>query len=112
MRTFKIILSVLLLLVVGLIVLQLISVRMSAPSLDDIPGFIPQASPTNGLPESEDLSSNFVSAVDHALEPLVTALISGSEETDLVWASQTPAAKRVRKVFPSLGWMTNELVRS
>ena len=63
MRTFKVILSVLVLLVIGLIVLQLISVRMSAPSLDEVPGFIPQAFPANGLPESEDLLSNSVSGV-------------------------------------------------
>ena len=37
-------------------------------------------------------------------------LIRGGEATDIPWTSRTPAAKRVRKIFPDLAWMTPEPV--
>ncbi len=37
-------------------------------------------------------------------------LICGGEATDIPWTSRTPAAKRVRKIFPDLAWMTPEPV--
>ncbi|MFA7256119.1 MAG: M12 family metallo-peptidase [Kiritimatiellales bacterium] len=38
------------------------------------------------------------------------ALIRGGEETDVQWTSRTPAAKRVRKIFPDPSWMTPDPV--
>jgi hypothetical protein len=37
-------------------------------------------------------------------------LIRGGEAADIPWTSRTPAAKRVRKIFPDLTWMTPEPV--
>jgi hypothetical protein len=35
-------------------------------------------------------------------------LFIGGEETDVPWTSRTPAAKRVREIFPDPAWMTPE----
>ncbi len=43
-------------------------------------------------------------------EAVPIALISGSEPTDVPWASRSPAARRVRRIFPDPSWMTADPV--
>ena len=110
MRIFKTILSILILLVGGLLFLQCRTVGDIAPSPEDVPGFIPQESPTNMPPAGGYLASNTVSATNGAPEPFATALIANSEDADIQWTDRSPAARRVRKIFPDLDWMTPEPV--
>jgi len=54
--------------------------------------------------ESESLSLTSSETVKEESVPV--ALISGSEPTDVPWTSRSPAARRVRRIFPDLSWMT------
>ncbi|MBC8206750.1 MAG: hypothetical protein ISR85_01210 [Kiritimatiellales bacterium] len=83
MRIFKTILFILSLLVGGLLVLQLVSVRDIAPSPEEVPGFIPREFPTNMLPTGGGLFSNSVSFTNTAPESSATALISNSEDANI-----------------------------
>lgn len=57
------------------------------------------------------VAASGISVVEPAASPSVpVALIRGSEATDIPWTSRTPAAKRVRKIFPDPAWMTPDPV--
>ena len=56
--------------------------------------------------EFESLTSMSSGPVAVGSSPMV--LISGSEPTDEPWISRSPAARRVRRIFPDTSWMTPE----
>ena len=65
----------------------------------------PKEEPTSTV---ADLSPSSIEPAPAYSLPVV--LIRSGEETDVPWTSRTPAAKRVRKIFPDPAWMTPEPV--
>lgn len=113
MRIFKITISILVALVIGLIFLQLHLTRVKRAGIEDPPGVSPvQAprAPSNAVPSANVLDAPVGNLLPDSEKTTAKALISRSEETDVVWTSQTPAAKRVRRIFPDTGWMTPDPV--
>jgi hypothetical protein len=109
MKAFKIILFLLVLLVIALVILQMILIRHEEVPLENISGFSSVKAPQIS---SLAVSSSVKTAPDSI--PTGTekriSLISRSEETNVPWVSTTPAAKRVRKIFPDTSWMTPDPV--